>query len=751
MKRQNVIRIWCFCFHFVLLFTMSYSSDYLAPQTDFRADPFFMEELPGINEIPELAELNSVQINRLFFEGHHFEFNPFDEKDEYLKKYLYSPGLAGLCYTVTRSHLAEYQKLFASGQIETGHVFTYVRDQLKLVPEAKKLAKRLHAIMDGPGTPMDRWNRLYLYLRRLQIAILQIPPWVIKCGLVYYIYPSSFAYRGEKPPYWDHTPSDFVDFPSERIQNEAIRQYADAIQNKNSRANFLYNYFSRQGGTLEGLQDRIPYIRSLAPHAGTIALYLTPIFRSLGVHGYDTIDYFSIRPDLGNMDSYHEMLETAHSSDMRIILDLSITHTSTEFFAYQNLREKGIHSPCRDWYVSPEFDESGNLVKCQGWYGISHCPLLNFKNPEVKKYFLGEWDPDKTKEEQNDEWKKWVSALSGKEGKNNLRKLIENEEEFARAIKILGVVGFWTCTGMDGWRLDTPRDLNDLSFWYDFRRLVKMINPECYLVGETSHRWWANVTDGTMNYELKKMVYDFVLGLSPSRKTTMEVGEIEKEETHAEEFMRRLQDYFRDYPLPALRAKMNIMGGHDTARLIDACGGDLFAMRRVLFLTRLMPGIFTIYYGEEKGMKGSSDPSNRLCMQEETDPQIFHLYQWALSLGVDHEEAIQSAHLKKLYGKDKACVFMRWGKEDKIVAGVNNSDQDIRMDIPLAQIGDKDTKLYDETGEEVKIAEGNVPIIIPAGEIIFISTKQMKKSSELKQLTTGSHSAGMTLEVNTSS
>ena len=160
--------------------------------------------------------------------------------------------------------------------------------------------------------------------------------------------------------------------------------------------------------------------------------------------------------------------------------------------------------------------------------------------------------------------------------------------------------------GIDGWRLDVPNEIDDDSFWQEFRRRVKAINPDAYIVGEIwdePSRWlMGDQFDGVMNYMFRRATLSYLFDENP---------------ISAEEYCRRLKAAFPEFrysdlgQLPAGDVPMNLLGSHDTIRLRSLPKSDEARVRLALALLFFVPGAPCLYYGEELSLPGGKDPDNR--------------------------------------------------------------------------------------------------------------------------------------------
>ena len=300
------------------------------------------------------------------------------------------------------------------------------------------------------------------------------------------------------------------------------------------------------GGNLAGIVDKLEYIASL----GVNAIYLCPIFKSNSNHRYHTVDYFEIDPVLGTLKDFDRLVKKAHKLGLRVILDGVFNHCSRGFFQFNSLMELGKNSPYVDWFHVhgwPLHAYSGK-PNYDCWWGFPALPKFNTDNPDVREY-------------------------------------------------LFSVGEYWMKRGIDGWRLDVPNEIDDDSFWQEFRRRIKAINPEAYIVGEIwdePSRWLkGDQFDGVMNYPLRRAVLAFLFDEKP---------------INLAEFAKRLREAF---PKDRFGVPMNLLGSHDTIRLASLPCSNLQRVKLALAILFFLPGAPCIYYGDEIGMEGGKDPDNR--------------------------------------------------------------------------------------------------------------------------------------------
>jgi glycosidase len=323
------------------------------------------------------------------------------------------------------------------------------------------------------------------------------------------------------------------------------------------------------GGSLLGILEKLPYIRDL----GVDILYLTPIFRSPSSHKYDTVDYYTIDPSFGTKEDLCHLVEKAHEMGLRVILDGVFNHTSPDFFAFADLKKNGADSPYRDWYYVDSFPvrqlPGRQNYKCFGYFwGM---PKVNLRCPEAADYFTN-------------------------------------------------VALYWLReTGMDGWRLDVADEISH-SFWQRFRTEVKREFPEALIVGEVWHHapdfLRGDQWDSVMNYPFYRSVLDFVADGSITASQFLGNLGFQRGNTHS-----------AAYPL-----LWNLIGSHDTSRILYLCGENKARQKLASALQLLHPGMPMIYYGDEVAMTGAKDPDCRRGMLWDENRQDADMLRWYKNL-----------------------------------------------------------------------------------------------------------------------
>ncbi len=323
-----------------------------------------------------------------------------------------------------------------------------------------------------------------------------------------------------------------------------------------------------KGGNLWGVIEKLDHIVGL----GFNAIYFCPLFSSPANHRYHTTDYFLVDPLLGGNEAFDAMLEAAHAKGLKVVLDAVLNHSSRGHFAFQHVMQNGKQSPYRDWFHFHDFPVKAYNTATpnyDAWWGIPELPKFNTSNPECREY-------------------------------------------------LLQVAEFWMKKGIDGWRLDVPNEINDDAFWQEFRRRVKAINPEAYIVGEIwddATRWLqGDQFDAVMNYPLSRAILGFVGDGFLDAEIATNSGLNNLESLNALACSHRFEELFERYPWEIVCAQMNLLTTHDTPRVLSLFKNNEVATALGLAMLFTLPGSPTVYYGDEVGLPGHHDPDNRRAM-----------------------------------------------------------------------------------------------------------------------------------------
>jgi cyclomaltodextrinase / maltogenic alpha-amylase / neopullulanase len=385
-------------------------------------------------------------------------------------------------------------------------------------------------------------------------------------------------------------------------------------------------------GTLQGITEKIPYLQEL----GVTAVYMTPIFESPSEHKYNTSDYYRIDPAFGSIDDLKALVEEAHRHGIKVLLDAVFNHAGDTFFAFKDVLEHGEHSRYKDWFF------------------IRSYPVRQLPSPNYETFAKAEVTMPKL-----------------------------NMDNPATADYMLAVAKYWVReAGIDGWRLDVANEVNP-QFWTRLRRELKAEFPELLLIGEIMHAsgpWLrGDQFDGGMNYVLREAVLEFFALQSGGPARFME------QLLHAEALCND----------QANSAMFQLLGSHDTERFLTACkengrgwdreGTALKRMKLAVFFQLTYIGIPMIYYGDEVGMEGATDPHCRKPMLWQAQEQNAELHEWyktLIALRKQHT-ILQKGSFRPWFTDEVRGVlgFVRRWEQDKIGVIINNSPNAYQLEL----------------------------------------------------------------------
>jgi len=396
------------------------------------------------------------------------------------------------------------------------------------------------------------------------------------------------------------------------------------------------------GGSFKGIEEKFSYLKSL----GISVIYLNPIFEAYSNHRYDTGNYKKTDSILGSEDDFKHLCEKAHKNGIRIILDGVFSHTGSDSIYFDKHShypnsDSAYHnplSPYRQWY---QWEGEHNQYK--SWWGCSNLPNVNEMNPSYLDYILRDED---------------------------------------------SVIKKWLNLGADGWRLDVADELPD-EFIKILRTEVKKAKNDAVIIGEVwedasnkvsysqqREYLFGDELDSVMNYPFKDLFIGFLCGSITSNQLSQGIMSI-----------------MENYPKCVLYSLMNLVSTHDTMRIKTVLGEphipdnlsfeekqnfklswkeESLAIKRVrliAFLQMTFVGIPCIYYGDEIGMQGLSDPFNRMPFTwRSIDPELLEFYRTLTTLRNSHA-ALRTGEFKIIYAENGIFAYEREIKNAKDVFG----------------------------------------------------------------------------------
>jgi neopullulanase len=429
-----------------------------------------------------------------------------------------------------------------------------------------------------------------------------------------------------------------------------------------------------KGGDLLGVTERLPYLADL----GVNALYLTPVFASASNHRYHTYDYFTVDPLLGGDAALRELLDAAHARGMRVILDGVFNHTGRGFWAFHHVLENGAASPYRDWF---HFDQSAldaglPVLAYPGAAARSGVGLDQPSIGEEAPHGDGGWSLQRLG------YRAWWDLPA-------LPKL--NVANPAVRDHLQSAGEHWLRFGIDGWRLDVPAEIPDESFWQEFRRRCRAVNPEAYLVGEVWHlspQWLAGDRfDALMNYPLAEAIISFVAGDHLDEAVVRSHHEygpnIRRIDGPA--FGRRLEELRDAYDPAVVAVQLNLLDSHDSPRIHTLVGEDRASYRLAVLLQATLPGAPCIYYGDEIGLPGGNDPDCRRSFPRDEaawDHDLLAFVSAAFRTRHEHR-ALRRGDLRIAAASGAAVAFERRLDDERVVVALNAAETPATLAVAL--------------------------------------------------------------------
>ena len=460
------------------------------------------------------------------------------------------------------------------------------------------------------------------------------------------------------------------------------------------------------GGDLQGVLDKLDYLEEL----GVEVIYFNPLFVSPSNHKYDIQDYDYIDPhygviiedggevlpegekdntratkyqkrtgDIRNLEAsnrlFAKLVEEMHTRGMRVILDGVFNHCGSfnkwmdreRIYEPQPEYEKGAYvsaqSPYRDFFhFFDEREEAWPYNKnYDGWWGHDTLPKLNYEDSHtLEEYILNIG-------------KKWVSPPYN----------------------------------ADGWRLDVAADLgysNEYNhiFWENFRKAVKSANPQALILaehyGDPGEWLQGDEWDSVMNYDafMEPLTW-FLTGMekhSDERRTDLW--------GNADNFVNTMNHFMASMLTPSLQVAMNELSNHDHSRFLTRTnhivgrvaqlgskaaeeGINLAVMREAVAVQMTWVGAPTVYYGDEAGVCGFTDPDSRRTYpwgQENRELVEFHKEMIRIH---KREKPLRTGSLKMLSWSSNVLAYARFQEGEQIIVVLNNSKELKEVTIPVWQ------------------------------------------------------------------
>lgn len=433
------------------------------------------------------------------------------------------------------------------------------------------------------------------------------------------------------------------------------------------------------GGNFNGIREKLDYLEEL----GVGIIYLSPIFKAYSNHRYDTGDYLKVDELLGTEDDFKRLLDAAHEKGMKIILDGVFNHSGADslyfnkFGTYDSLGAyQSKSSPYYDWYYFKKFPDE---YAC--WWGCDNVPDLNKSNKDYRALVFG---------------------------KN-------------------GVVEKWQKLGADGWRLDVVDEL-PIDFVNLLIKKIKSVNKDALVIGEVWEDASTKVSygelrpyllgdqlDGTMNYPFMNAIIAYV------------------RDGDEKFFKDTVQSILENYPKETVYCLMNSLGTHDTVRIINALSdvrahgwskthklgyklpdSEYEKAKKKLYLASVLqftlPGIPSIFYGDEAGLQGFDDPINRRPYPWGSEDKEILVHYKKLGRIRRENRAVFSGGFN-MRDENGLVAYERAGGDDEILIAVNAGADDKTLFINKEYISLYNNKEYKNV------------VDVPGGSFVILKKK----------------------------
>jgi cyclomaltodextrinase len=256
-----------------------------------------------------------------------------------------------------------------------------------------------------------------------------------------------------------------------------------------------------------------------------------------------------------------------------------------------------------------------------------------------------------------------------------------------------GIGRKWIDFGIDGWRLDVANEIDDDSFWQEFRSRVRAGNPEAYIVGEVwseAQRWLkGDMWDAVMNYLFTRACIAFFIGETVDREELAKTSFRTLDPIGAPGFRGAIERVHGLYHPNVNAVQMNLLDSHDMPRFLRLARNDPSALRLATLFQMTYPGAPSIYYGDEIGMSGGHDPHNRGAFpwdkSETWDVGLLHDFQRYIALR-KQRSALRRGSFAFLLAEDDVIAYARRFGDETVIVAINTSTTPRRVNLPVATL-----------------------------------------------------------------
>lgn len=383
------------------------------------------------------------------------------------------------------------------------------------------------------------------------------------------------------------------------------------------------------GGNLKGVREKLSYLKDL----GVTIIYFNPIFESVSCHKYDTGDYETIDPMFGNEEEFRDLCIEANRYGIKIILDGVFSHTGSDskyfnkFGSYNSVGAcQDKNSPYYGWYKFYNYPS-----EYESWWGFDNQPNVDELNPSYLDYIVT--------------------------SKNS-------------------IIAKWLNLGASGWRLDVADELPD-EFIEMLKRRAREVNPESVVIGEV----WEDASNKISYSKRRKYLFGRELDSVTNYPFRNAILRYVKSEIDSDTFAKTLFSLYENYPIENFYSNMNLLGNHDTERILTVLNEDIKLLELALVIQMILPGVPLVYYGDEAGVLGGADPENRKAYPwGRENKSVYNLYKKLIDLRKSNSLLVKGDFNINSAGKDLA-IISRGYKGKSIVLIVNNSNTEKSIEL----------------------------------------------------------------------
>lgn len=452
------------------------------------------------------------------------------------------------------------------------------------------------------------------------------------------------------------------------------------------------------GGDLEGVKEKIPYLKEL----GVTAVYLNPIFTAPSVHKYDCIDYFHVDPHFGGDEALAELSKALHENDMKLILDISINHTGT---AHKWFNRDGIYfDKSVGAYNNPDSTERGYYFfkddnTYHGWYDNDSLPTLNYTADSLR---------DVIYRAEDSVLKKWLKPPYN----------------------------------IDGWRFDVADVFarnNEVQLghelWPEIRKSIREENPEAYILaedwGDCAHYLQGDQWDSPMNYYGCGRVIRQFLGEVDLFVDRNEILKKVPYKMTANDVEGRVMEHLAKLPYVMWENQFNLFDSHDVSRLHNNPKVNPDEYRGAIIFQYTLTGAPSIYYGDEAGVDGvlGTNEGCRYPMpwsKDFTSSEVYNMYRTLSHMKAEHK-ALSEGGMKFLYAEGNVVAIARFCQDEAFVSVISTSDKTEEIRLPLGVVGadtpDGEEDVFGKKLVYSKTDKNSIQLQVEAHQSYFIRCK----------------------------